>query len=267
MHPDIDHFSVMTLNIRFGLANDGPNAWKHRKKLIPGLFRKYPGDFIGCQEVNDFQADDLASILSDYELIGRRQPAPSFWQNNIIFFRKDWTVQNIEHFYLSETPDIPSRLHNSQWPRQCTIGTFQRMSRKLTCINTHFDFSSSVQAFSARLIMKRLIQRPDPVPAILMGDFNAPFDSPHYRIFVDKFAAGEDQGVFFHNTFDDTPCGTHHGFSGKPGKDCIDWILHTDGITLEDAAVVRDHVGGSYYSDHFPVVASFSFPHGKQAVV
>ncbi len=266
MHPDIDHFSVMTLNLRFGLAEDGPNAWKHRRKLMPSLFRAYPVDFIACQEVNDFQADDLASILGDYRLIGRRNPAPSFWQNNIIFFRKDWEVHNPEHFYLSEMPDIPSRSFNSQWPRQCTIGTFQRMSRKLTCINTHFDFSSSVQTFSARLIMKRFLRRSDPTPAVLMGDFNAPFDSQHYRIFVDESTAGENPYISFHNTFDEAPCGTHHGFSGKPGKDCIDWVLYTDGITSEDAVIVRDHVKGAYYSDHFPVVVSFSFPHDKKAV-
>ena len=129
MHSDMDHFSVMTFNLRFGLAKDGPNAWKHRKKLIPGLFQAYPVDFIGCQEVNDFQADDLAAILGDYRLIGRRKPAPTFWQNNIIFFRKDWQLQNTEQFYLSAMPVMPSRSHNSRWPRQCTIGAFQRMSR------------------------------------------------------------------------------------------------------------------------------------------
>jgi endonuclease/exonuclease/phosphatase family metal-dependent hydrolase len=260
MHPGIDHFSVMTFNLRFGLAKDGSNAWEHRKKLIPELFRAYPVDFIACQEVNDFQADDLAAILVDYRLIGRRHPAPHFWQNNIIFFHKDWQVQNTEHFYLSEMPDIPSRSHNSRWPRQCTIGTFQRMSRRLTCINTHFDFSSSAQTFSARLILQRLIQRPDPVPAVLMGDFNAPFDSPHYRIFVNESPASEGLDLSFHNAFDDPPCGTHHGFSGVPGQDCIDWVLHTNGITPENAVVVRDHVQGAYYSDHFPVVVSFSFP-------
>ncbi len=261
MKTNLDRFSVMTLNLRFGLAKDGPNAWRHRKKLMSGLFRAYPVDFIACQEVNGFQAADLASILKDYCLIGCRQPAPSFWQNNIILFRKDWHVQNTAHFYLSETPDIPSRSRKSRWPRQCTIGTFQRMSRKLTCINTHFDFASSVQAFSARLIMKRLILRSDPVPAVLMGDFNAPFDSQHYRIFTGDLVTKEGQGISFHNVFDDTPGGTQHGFSGKPGQDCIDWILHTRGISPENAMVVKDHVQGAYYSDHFPVVATFSFSH------
>ena len=259
MDSKIDRFSVMTLNLRFGLAEDGPNAWRYRIKLMPALFRKYPVDFIGCQEVNDFQADDLASILNDYGLIGRRRPAPHFWQNNIIFFRKDWELQNEEHFYLSDTPDMPSRSRRSRWPRQCTIGAFQKMSRKLTCINTHFDFSAAVQTFSAELIMKRLMQRPDPGPAVLMGDFNAPFDSPHYRIFVNDTPDRVNPGLSFHNVFNHTPSGTQHGFSGKPGHDCIDWVLHTKGVTPVDALVVKDHVDGAYFSDHFPVVASFTF--------
>ena len=260
MDSNIDRFSVMTLNLRFGLADDGPNAWKYRKKLMPNLFRDYPVDFIACQEVNAFQADDLVSILGDYHLMGRREPAPPFWQNNIIFFRKDWDLHNPEHFYLSDTPDIPSRARDSRWPRQCTMGSFQKMSRRLTCINTHFDFSSSAQIFSARLIMKRLLQRSHHVPAILMGDFNAPIDSPHYRFFVNDVVTRKGLDICFHNAVDSTACGTHHGFSGKPGKDCIDWILHTNGITPEDAKIVEEQVEGAYYSDHFPVVASFSFP-------
>ena len=260
MQPNSNRFSVMTLNLRFGLATDGPNAWKHRKKLLPHLFQSYPTDFIACQEANEFQVNDLSLLLDDYDLIGLRESAPTFWQNNIIFSKKDWAIQNREHFYLSETANIPSRLRDSRWPRQCTMGTFQKHSHRLTLINTHFDFEESVQTFSARLIMKRLRQRPDPLPAVLMGDFNAPFGSRHYQVFMDQAAVQDGLDLSFKNVFKSRPCGTHHGFTGKPGKDCIDWILHTDGITSGNATVVTDHVDGAYFSDHFPVVASFCFP-------
>ena len=33
--------SVLSLNLRFGLADDGPNAWEHRKESIVKLFRKH----------------------------------------------------------------------------------------------------------------------------------------------------------------------------------------------------------------------------------
>ncbi len=250
----------MTLNLRFGLAADGPNAWEHRKNLLPHLFESYPVDFIACQEVNDFQLVDLAAILGGYNLIGFRQPAPSFWQNNIIFSKKDWRIQGWEHFYLSHTPNIPSRRRDSRWPRQCTMGAFERASHRLTCINTHFDFKDTTQVFSAKLIKERLQQRPDSLPAVLMGDFNAPIGSRHYRIFRGQTKKKNGLDFDFKSPFGLKPCGTYHGFSGVPGDDCIDWILHTDGIESGKAVVVRDHVGGSYFSDHFPVVAEFYFP-------
>ncbi len=259
MHTDNTRFSVMTFNLRFGLAADGPNSWQHRKKLLPHLFASHPTDFIACQEVNDFQVADLTAILNGYHLIGLRRPAPSFWQNNIIFAKKAWRIQDWEHFYLSPTPYIPSRRRDSRWPRQCTIGTFEKSSHRLTCINTHFDFEETAQIFSAKLIRKRWQKRSNPLPAILMGDFNAPIGASHYRVFRGQSTDQNGLGLSFESTLNHNPGGTHHGFSGEAGADCIDWILHTNGVKPLNSQVVTDHVHGSYFSDHFPVVADFCF--------
>ena len=78
-------FSTLSFNLSFGLADDGANSWDHRKKALPALFKKYHPDFIGLQEANDFQIDYLTKILIGYEFIGKRSPAPSNWQNNVIF--------------------------------------------------------------------------------------------------------------------------------------------------------------------------------------
>ena len=259
MHTEKADFSVMTLNLRFGLAADGPNAWQYRKKLLPELFASHPTDFIACQEANDFQVVDLTAMLNDYDLIGLRRPAPPFWQNNIIFAKKVWRIHDWEHFYLSHTPNIPSRRRDSRWPRQCTMGTYEKSSRRLTCINTHFDFEERTQAFSAKLIRKRWQQRSSPLPAVLMGDFNAPLGARHYQIFSQQSTDQNGLGLHFRGVFNGNPGGTHHGFTGKPTEDCIDWILHTDGIKPLNALVVTDHVDGAYFSDHFPVVAEFEF--------
>jgi endonuclease/exonuclease/phosphatase family metal-dependent hydrolase len=259
MHTQKSDFSVMTLNLRFGLADDGPNGWLYRKKLLPHLFADHPTDFIACQEANDFQVEDLTAILDGYHLIGWRQPAPSFWQNNIIFAKKVWCVQDWEHFYLSHTPNVPSRRRDSRWPRQCTMGTFERSSHRLTCINTHFDFEEPTQVFSAKLIRNRWQQRSNPLPAVLLGDFNASMGSSHYRIFAAQDIDQNGKKLGFESAFDYNPGGTYHGFTGKPDDDCIDWILHTDGIKPLNAKVVTDHLDGAYYSDHFPVVADFDF--------
>ena len=119
-------FSILTLNLRFGLADDGPQAWVHRRPRLRQFLETHDGDFMVFQEANDFQIDFLAECLPEYALIGKRHPAPPAWQNNVIFYRAPWKLDQSDHFYLSPTPDIPSRFAASLWPRQCTLGTLQR---------------------------------------------------------------------------------------------------------------------------------------------
>lgn len=252
-------FSVLTFNLRFGLADDGPNRWELRKSSIESLLRQHPADFIAFQEVNDFQLDFVSEILKGWSFIGRRSPAPPFWQNNILFYKKAWECRYRAHFFLSPTPSLPSRFRNSRWPRQCTIGTFNHNDHKLICINTHLDFDPGVRIKSARLIMQRLSLLSADIPAILLGDFNAtPTDTCH-DIFTGQHEAAAIKGPFFRNAFNKTFPGTHHGFTGKRNGGHIDWILYRGKITPKDTLVVRDAYKGRYPSDHFPVSAAFTW--------
>ena len=248
---------VMTLNIRFGLAKDGNNCWERRKSVFPELLKQYRADFLALQEVNDFQADFISHILPRHQIIGIRTPAPAFWQNNVIFFDDKWKCRFRDHFFLSPTPDIPSRLPKSNWPRQCTMGLFEKEGRRLICINTHLDFSPEVQAHSAHLIMKRLSGLPEDIPAILMGDFNA---EPHYSCF--KIFTGEKKALhvktgYFNSVFKKPYPGTFHGFTGETDGDHIDWILFRGRLETMQSEVISDSFSGIYPSDHFPVYAVF----------
>ena len=252
-------FSVLTLNLRFGLADDGPNNWQHRKKSFPVLFDTYQTDFIGFQEANDFQIDFLDNILKDYHYIGKRSPSPSFWQNNIIFYRKNWTCVYHEHFFLSPTPSVPSRYLKSLWPRQCTMGMFKKDHRQVICINTHLDFDASVQVKSARLILARLSHLPEDIPAILMGDFNTVPFSACYNVFTDSDGQPAIQAPCFKDAFSQPFAGTRHGFTGHTDGDHIDWVLFRGNITVKHSRVVQDTFDNIYISDHFPLFAEFSW--------
>ena len=250
-------FSFLTLNLRFGLADDGTHNWRCRKKGFRPFLEKYRADFIGFQEVNDFQIDFLQNILTEYNFIGKRSPSPSFWQNNVIFYQKNWHCTRYEHFFLSPTPWVPSRYRKSIWPRQCTIGMFKTDRRQLICVNTHFDFDVSVQIKSANLILDRLSYLPKDVPVILMGDFNsAPF-SPCYNIFTEHDKNTTTEKAYFKNAFKKPFLGTHHGFTGNTKGDHIDWILYRGKITLINSLVIQDTFKQIYISDHFPLYAQF----------
>lgn len=250
-------FSVLTLNLRFGLAEDGPNSWRFRQKAFPEFFDRYRSDFLCLQEANDFQIDYFSQILPEYDYIGKRHPAPAFWQNNVIFYKNDWKCNERQHFYLSSTPTIPSRSAKSRWPRQCTLGLFAKGNFRLICVNTHFDFDVSVRIESARLILQRIFCFPDDIPAVLLGDFNASPADPCYRILTGKEQGSPADRPYFSNVFKKPYPGTFHGFSGKNQGEHIDWILYRPGIVQESCTVVRDTFKGIYLSDHFPLSAVF----------
>jgi len=257
--------SVFSLNIRFGLADDGLNAWRFRKAVFPALMERYSADFNAFQEVNNFQADDLAEMLPDYDQVGRRTPAPLFWQNNIIFYRRPWRCRHVDHFFLSPTPDIPSRFRESRWPRQCTLAVFEREGRQVVCVNTHFDFKEGVQADSAGVILKRLNSIVPSASTILTGDFNAPPESRCHQVFVEGITEPDTtDGYRFRNVFEPPYPATHHGFSGARIGDHIDWILYRGDLRLNCAKVIYDVVNGRYPSDHFPLWAEFHWASSKR---
>ncbi|MCF8069541.1 MAG: endonuclease/exonuclease/phosphatase family protein [Desulfobacterales bacterium] len=251
--------SCITMNMRFGLAKDGPNSWKNRKRSVSALFENYAADFICVQEANNFQTNFLSTVLKDCNYIGERKPAPEFWQNNIIFHHHSWICTHKEHFFLSLTPDIPSRRPDSRWPRQCTLGIFTKAGRSILFINTHFDFDEPVQTESARMIMTRLGNLPANIPAVLMGDFNCPPTCPTHQVFTGHHDKIKTDGPFFTNIFKSPQPGTRHGFTGNSSGDHIDWILFRGNLTPTRHMVIQFNRDGCYPSDHFPLYAAFEF--------
>jgi endonuclease/exonuclease/phosphatase family metal-dependent hydrolase len=260
-------FSVLTLNLRFGLAEDGRHAWNHRREALRGFLADHVSDFMTFQEANDFQVDFLSACLPQHDNIGRRHPAPHFWQNNVIFFRAPWQLDRWEHFYLSPTPDIPSRFRESRWPRQCTLARFTNGPHHLVCGTTHLDFEEGVQVASAGIILQRAGRMAADRPVILTGDFNCTPISPCHAAFTLKKGTPAEPPPAFCNVLEPSFPGTFHGFKGGPGSRCIDWILYRGAIIKDSAGVIPFPPAPVYPSDHYPVSARFSWQKGDQAVL
>jgi len=241
-------FSLMTMNIRFGLADDSKNGWDKRKKYYPDFLARYQPDLLAIQELNDFQTRFLHDLLSGYQYIGERQPSPHWWQDNLIFYARKIKCIESSHYYLSDTPDRESKFEESQWPRQCTMGLFRCGKLKLVMVNTHFDFKEKVQAKSARLIVRLLSRFKEEYPVIITGDFNSNPDSNAGNIFRDNG---------FVEVFDKAHSTTFHEFKGHETGRHLDWILYRGSITVTDKKIVKDKFNGRYLSDHFPVWAKF----------
>jgi endonuclease/exonuclease/phosphatase family metal-dependent hydrolase len=240
--------SIMTFNLRFGLADDGENGWGYREPLVARLLERHPADIIGFQEANHFQMEFLAVTLANHGFIGWHNKKNERWQSNPIFHHSTWTCVDHRHRFLSETPETESRLPGSQWPRQCVTGVFEKGGRQVVVANTHFDFDEAVQRRSTELVLEFLKDYPAAVPHIITGDFNAQPGSAAYRRFDE---AG------FTEVLDGEPVTTHHGFSCRPTGSHIDWILFRGDLAKSESAVFTDSFDGRCPSDHYPVRAVF----------
>ena len=251
--------TVISLNLRFGLASDGSHSWSQRKQAVGSFLADVRPDFMAFQEANDFQIDDLHQMLPAYHCIGKRSPAPSFWQNNVIFHQQQWICDLKDHFFLSPTPHVPSRYRKSRWPRQGTIGIFKKDGLKIACANTHFDFDPEVQIGGAKIVINRLSNLASSLPTIVMGDFNATPESACHLQFTDPQKIGSDCGPQFKNVFEAPYPATFHGFAGTHDGNCIDWILYRGELTLVSKYVMTEKISANWLSDHYPVVAVFNY--------
>ena len=242
-------YTVMTLNLRFGLADDGDNSWQNRKQLFAELLKRYPSSFLGIQESNHFQTRFLARHLCDHHFIGWYNLSKEWWQSNLIFYHNTWECLKSKHYFLTATPDIESKMPDSKWPRQCVIGLFQNASRRIIIANTHFDFAESVQEKSASLVIGFLAEFPKDCPIIITGDFNSNPGGKAHAVF---------QANGFSEAFDNQHSTTFHKFTGEATLDHIDWILYRGNIKIIRKKIITDSFSGRYPSDHYPVMAVFS---------
>ena len=254
---------VMTFNIRYGTAEDGPNHWDQRKDRLVATIRRYDPDLIGTQETMTFQADYLQQQLPEYAYVGKlRQPDQADSEQSGVLFRRARFVDLEQgHFWLSETPDVPgSRSWDSSLPRMVTwLKLFDRQTQKtLVWFNTHFDHQGAEARRQAALLLAKRVAGVDPLcPVIVTGDFNCGEDSPPYQALLAGDAAAPRLRDAYRlaqptRTAEE---GTFNGFRGNRTGARIDWILVSPEWRVHAAEIVLAAPGEPSPSDHCPVVA------------
>lgn len=247
---------AMTYNIRYDNPDDGPNGWAERRDAVVGQIRLLRPDFLALQEVMPNQRADLIAALNDYVIVGTgREDVHGGGEAAPIAIRADgWRIVSHGQFWLSPTPDAPSRGWDAAEPR---VATWARVvSRagggRLLVVGTHFDHRGvEARAESARQIRDWMRGEARPGEAqILLGDFNTEATrladlSPTLRD-ARKVTATTPAG----------PPGTFNGFDyGRRPAAAIDHIFVSPELSVTSYAVVEQTTAGRLISDHYPVVA------------
>lgn len=251
---------VMSFNIRLPTADDGANRWELRKALIASTLREQDPDVIGTQELHKVQGDDIVRRLPQYTWFGRDRRGGHEDEHMGVFYRKDrLRVLESGDFWLSDTPDVPGSISwGHPLPRMVTWALFERSTdrRRFYLFNTHFPYrgeDDDARERGARLVASRVSQLPIDIPVIVTGDFNTLPDSRAHELLTATLTDVWDSAPQRVG-----PAATFHAFTGKPDRR-IDWILYR-GLQPVAVQTVTRHQDGRYPSDHFPVVAEFSFP-------
>ncbi len=256
--------TVMTFNIRYGTADDGPDRWERRRAPVFDVIRDAGPDIVALQEALRFQLDELRANLIGYQELGvGRDDGGTNGEYAAILYRVE-RFEVLAHgtFWFSETPGVPGSMGwGARLPRICTWARLldRDSGRSLYIYNVHLDHEAQEsRERSAALLVERIRGIPDRDPVIVAGDFNAGEDNSAMRII-----RGEDRtaGPRLRDSYrvlypDDAEAGTFNGFHGATSGPKIDGVFVSDGWSVEAAAIVRTSRGGRYPSDHFPVVAT-----------
>lgn len=251
---------VMTFNLRFETAADGPDQWKYRKEIVLETIWAYQPDLLGTQEVTVPQLEYLASHLVGYEpLIGHRHIDPTC-QYPTIFYRPETMVAGpSQEFWLSKTPHVHrSKNWGSAFPRMITFGQFREVDRDwwFYFADTHLDhISASARLNGAEMIRKHFVQLAQ--PTILVGDFNDHPGSALHQLLVQNGSPFEDTWTRLQRS--ENEVATQHKFNGELIGGRIDWVLITPPFQVKEAIIITYNVDGRYPSDHFPYLVELAY--------
>jgi endonuclease/exonuclease/phosphatase family metal-dependent hydrolase len=97
---------VMTFNIRYGTADDGPDHWEKRRDLLFETIKQSGPDVIGMQEALHFQLDQIEQAVGGYAEIGNGREGGTKGEYSAILYAKDrFRVDASGTFWLSSTPE------------------------------------------------------------------------------------------------------------------------------------------------------------------
>ena len=248
---------VISYNIRLSTKSDGDNWWENRKQASINMINEEKPTIFGLQEALPVQVEYLAENLPEYAYIGvGRDDGKQKGEFMASFYRKD-EVELLDGgtFWLSETPDTPSRGWDAACFRSCTWTKLKMKSngKIFAYLNTHLDHvGKEARKEGLALIAKRAQEIvSDDMPVFLTADFNAVTSNP---IFEPVKAIMKDA----REVAPETDHRATINFYQPGNEDKADWIIDHiffRGATPKTFKVLRDkNYGAPYISDHYPVV-------------
>lgn len=276
-------FRVISFNLKRDLAFslDRANRWGTRREIAAKMIRDSGATIIGVQELLPNMREDVTRLLDvDYSILGFGRfsgTRPSSDEHSDIIIKNDCaSVKLCKTFWLSNSPEKISRAWFAMFPRICTIAEvrLKRLGRTVRVFNTHLDHVSGLARLLGLKLILSYIERfneENPMPTVLMGDFNAKYHSRPLQLLHNQMF--ENQTVRLTDVYEKMSPGeinnTLHYFKGKVkvGASPIDYIFVSDEFEVVSTRIITDSFNGRFPSDHYPLEATLRLREPKAQAV
>lgn len=253
---------LATFNIRYANPGDSGNLWEDRLPKVVSLIQFHQLEIIGIQEGLHHQVQQLEKTLGfPYVGVGRDDGAKAGEFSAIFYDPAKYQLEEGGTFWLSPTPDQPSKGWDAALNRICSWGKFvDQKGTRFFVFNIHYDhIGQQAREESSKLLIQKIQQlNPDALPAILMGDFNVTPENPAYTTIVQ--APGWEDARLLSKIPTYGPAGTFTGFNWEMEPDrIIDHIFVQGPMQVIRHGILSDNYGKKYPSDHFPVMVELIF--------
>jgi endonuclease/exonuclease/phosphatase family metal-dependent hydrolase len=251
---------VLTINVRRNVAHGNPRSpdlWSYRRNALRRMLERERPAILGTQEALFPQAVWVSESLGPHhrrlghgrDADGRGEGCPLFIDTRRLL------VESWSQFALSDTPNVPgSRSWGNLVPRIAVTAELldRATGERFRVINTHLDHLSR-RARSRSADMLAELVAADPLPTLVMGDFNTSVGTEPYRRILGR--GMRDSWNVAQRRLTDA-WGTFPNYRA-PRRDTkrIDWILASDGVEVREAAIDPSRIGGIAPTDHLPVHA------------
>ena len=263
-HAGNNEIKVMSFNVRTSASpadKDTPNQWDNRKAACLALIKDQMPDIMGTQETTYtdqwvWLKTQLKSAGYDGYGINRitGKESGSGEVSGILYNTNVVRKKEAGTFWLSETPDTPTKGWDAENYRTAAWGLFEHIptGKEFFFVNTHLDHkSTTAQVEGMKLIANKLKEYKGECPLLLTGDFNVGSTDEAMKAVGDFMYNAR----LYANRTDSH--GTTNGFSNPNAKSQIDHIYYSRELKrpTEYYTIREAYNGVTYVSDHYPIYA------------
>ena len=269
-----EQLRVMTFNVpKTNIPSEGVNLWSNRVAALQKYWKTVRPDVIGMQEPKKSDLQDYLSGLPEYAMVGvgRDNGKEKGEYNPLLYNTRSIRVEDHGYFWLSTTPNTPSKSYGSQFNRMCTWALMRdkRTQALFLMCNLHLDHTSDacresqvkVAKAQIKVVQEKLMKKlpasafgsNGELPTILTGDFNTLASQPAY-----EYARGEAFPMF--DAWSMSPDRNGTGYSMVASKRKLDYIFTTASVySVAGYLELSLQPSGLQYSDHNPQYADIAW--------